>query len=137
MPYICLRFMYRVTLYFVRFVPSFCSDDFICKTFCIPNSNLAHLRTLLNASVRFYFFEKLDFFTNAKLANEGHKFLGPMILLPTNKVGTFYQAIFLNLYTFRNKYSNFHSWNEEKFCSNIDDFLLHHHHNSCYSLQMK
>ena len=84
---------YRVT-YFVRFVPSFCSDDFICKTFCIPNSNLAHLRTLLNASVRFYFFEKLDFFTNAKLANEGHKFLGPMILLPTNKVGTFHQAIF-------------------------------------------
>ena len=81
--------------------------------------------------------KKIDFFTNAKLANEGHKFLGPMILLPTNKVGTFYQAIFLNLYTFRNKYSNFHSWNEEKFCSNIDDFLLHHHHNSCYSLQMK
>ena len=23
-------------------VPSFCSDDFICKTFCIPNSNLAN-----------------------------------------------------------------------------------------------
>ena len=48
--------------------------------------------------------KKIDFFTNAKLANEGHKFLGLMILLLTNKVGNIFE-----FYTFKNNCSNVHS----------------------------